>query len=78
MNQSPRALPLDELAAIARSVLGDERVREAATVADALDLAVTRADESGLGAGGSGVIVTGSVVTAAEARALLVLPAGDV
>jgi dihydrofolate synthase/folylpolyglutamate synthase len=41
-------------------------------LADALDLAITRADEAAaeLG-GGSGVLVTGSVVTAAEARALL-------
>ena len=77
VNGSPRALPVEELATLARSVLGDERVREAASVADAVELAVARADELGLGAGGSGVIVTGSVVTAAEARALLATPSGD-
>jgi len=71
-SSSPRATDVDTLAAIAVEVFGAERVEVSSRLADALDLAITRADEAAaeLG-GGSGVLVTGSVVTAAEARALL-------
>lgn len=73
---SPRATPVDQLAEVARSVFGDDRVSVAHTIPDALELAIARADESATETGGSGagVLVTGSVVTAAEARMLL---AGD-
>ena len=69
---SPRSTDVDTLAAIAVEVFGADRVEVSSRLADALDLAITRADEAAaeLG-GGSGVLVTGSVVTAAEARALL-------
>lgn len=74
VNRSPRALPVDDLAEIARDVFSDERVHVAAAVPDAIDLALYRA-EDGLalsGApGGAGVLVTGSVVTVGEARRVL-------
>jgi dihydrofolate synthase/folylpolyglutamate synthase len=71
-SSSPRATDPDELAAIAVEVLGADRVRVEQRLADALDAAMERADELAADhGGGAGVLVTGSVVTAAEARALL-------
>jgi dihydrofolate synthase/folylpolyglutamate synthase len=67
---SPRAMPLEQLAAVARQVLGDERVSVVPTLTDALDAAVGLVDDPAH-PGGSGVLVTGSVVTAGEARRLL-------
>jgi dihydrofolate synthase/folylpolyglutamate synthase len=67
---SPRALPADDLHALAVDVLGEDRVSVAARLDDALDAAIRLADEAG-SYGGAGVLVTGSVVTAAEARRLL-------
>jgi len=69
-NTSPRALPIDELAKIAIDVFGEDRVSIAKDLPEAIDLAVTRAEENG-DLGGSGVIITGSVVTAGQARHLL-------
>lgn len=65
-NSSPRSLSPQELADIARPVFGAERVRIADRLDDAIDEAVTRADESGE-FGGAGVLITGSVVTAGDA-----------
>ncbi len=67
---SPRAMPLDELAAVARQVMGDDRVSVLAALPDALDAAVAMVDDPAH-PGGSGVLVTGSVVTAGEVRRLL-------
>jgi dihydrofolate synthase/folylpolyglutamate synthase len=67
---SPRALPIDELERIAIEVFGEDRVSSARDLADAIDMAVTRAEENG-DLGGSGVVITGSVVTAGQARHLL-------
>jgi dihydrofolate synthase/folylpolyglutamate synthase len=69
-NGSPRALPVDELRELAEEVLGEDRVRVEDRLDDALDTAVALADAEGE-YGGSGVLVTGSVVTAGEARTLL-------
>jgi dihydrofolate synthase / folylpolyglutamate synthase len=69
-NGSPRAMPAMELAEIAREVLGDDRVEVSERLDDAIDLAVASA-ESDATIGGAGVIVTGSIVTAGEARHLL-------
>jgi dihydrofolate synthase/folylpolyglutamate synthase len=71
-SSSPRATDVDVLAGIAVEVFGIDRVEVEPRLADALDAAIARADEASadLG-GGTGVLVTGSVVTAAEARALL-------
>lgn len=73
MNSSPRALDVDELAVIARSVCGDERVHVEAHLPTAIERAIELAEdttEMGEMVSGSGVVVTGSVVTAGEARAL--------
>lgn len=69
-NDSPRRLGVDELASLAVEVFGDERVTIARSLADALDEAVRLAEEADTYAA-SGVIVTGSVVTAGQARAML-------
>jgi dihydrofolate synthase/folylpolyglutamate synthase len=70
-NGSPRALPADVLADVARDVLGDARVEVAARLDDAIEIAVTTA-ETGDGVLGSGaVLVTGSIVTVGEARRLV-------
>ncbi len=68
---SPRALPADQLAAIAVDVFGPDRVEVSARLDDALDSAVTLAEEEGDDFAGAGVLVTGSIVTVAEARTLL-------
>ncbi|MFT3862461.1 bifunctional folylpolyglutamate synthase/dihydrofolate synthase [Micropruina sp.] len=64
-----RALPAQKLAERAAGIVGDDRVRVASSMADAIELAVTLADEAGPGAG---VLIAGSVIAAGEARALLV------
>ncbi|MFN2626331.1 MAG: folylpolyglutamate synthase/dihydrofolate synthase family protein [Mycobacteriales bacterium] len=70
-NVSPRALPADTLAAVARDVLGDDRVEVAANLPDAIDAAVALVEDEH-GGGGGGVLVTGSLYTVGEARTLLV------
>ncbi|MEK9736724.1 MAG: cyanophycin synthetase, partial [Candidatus Nanopelagicales bacterium] len=69
-NASPRALPVDDLAAVAIQVFGPERVITERHLAAALDAGIRLAEEADTYAA-SGVIVTGSVVTAGEARTLL-------
>jgi dihydrofolate synthase/folylpolyglutamate synthase len=69
-NSSPRALPVEELAALALEVFDGDRVHVEDRLDDALDRAVALADEESE-YGGTGVLVTGSVVTAGEARTLL-------
>jgi dihydrofolate synthase/folylpolyglutamate synthase len=69
---SPRALDADLLGALAVEVFGPERVEVVPRLADALDAAISRADDAAADLdGGTGVLVTGSVVTAAETRAML-------
>ncbi|MFJ3820190.1 bifunctional tetrahydrofolate synthase/dihydrofolate synthase [Streptomyces nodosus] len=69
-NSSHRAMDADELAAIAVEVFGEERVQVEPRLPDALEAAITLAEEEGEYAGG-GVLVTGSVITVGEARLLL-------
>jgi dihydrofolate synthase/folylpolyglutamate synthase len=74
-NSSARAMPADELAALAVDVFGADRVSVSARLADAIDEAIELAEAGPDDAlGGSGVLVTGSVITAGEARTLLVRP----
>lgn len=73
---SPRALPVGQLEDIAREVFSDERVHSAERLDDALELAVTLSEAGAPGGVGGGVLVTGSVFTAAEARLLLGAEAG--
>lgn len=70
---SPRALDVDHLADLAYEIFGDERVHRIDSLPPAVELAIALAEETDTGDGivsGSGVLVTGSVVTAGEARTL--------
>jgi dihydrofolate synthase/folylpolyglutamate synthase len=67
-NTSPRSIPPRELGRIAKEIFGEDRVTVEESMPDAIDAAVTLAEEDGMG---GGVLVTGSVVTAADARLLL-------
>ncbi|WP_245797498.1 bifunctional tetrahydrofolate synthase/dihydrofolate synthase [Mangrovactinospora gilvigrisea] len=69
-NSLPRSMPPDELAALAVEVFGPDRVQVETRLDDAIDAAVALAEEEG-DLGGAGVLVTGSVITAGEARVLL-------
>jgi dihydrofolate synthase/folylpolyglutamate synthase len=67
---SPRAMPVEALRDVAEEVFGADRVQVEDRLDDALDTAIRLAEAEGdYGAGG--VLVTGSVVTAGEARLLL-------
>lgn len=68
-NASPRAFGADELAGIAVEIFGGDRVLVEPSLPDALAAAVELAEADGLA--GAGVLVTGSIVTVAEARTLL-------
>jgi dihydrofolate synthase/folylpolyglutamate synthase len=71
-NSSPRALPADQLGALAVDVFGADRVSVHPRLFDALESAMELAEAGPDDAlGGSGVLVTGSVITAGEARTLL-------
>jgi len=69
-NTSPRRMPLEQLRELAEEVFGEDRVSVEDRLDDALDRAMALADDES-DYGGSGVLVTGSVVTAGEARLLL-------
>lgn len=69
-NSSPRSLPAEELAEIAEGTFGPERVHMAERLDDAIDRAIGLAEETGEYRG-AGVLITGSVTTAGEARTLL-------
>jgi dihydrofolate synthase / folylpolyglutamate synthase len=72
-NSTARAMPAAELAVTAIEVYGEDRVTVEPRLADAIDQAVALAEEgsgrSSIGTGG--VLITGSVVTAGEARTML-------
>jgi dihydrofolate synthase/folylpolyglutamate synthase len=70
---SHRATHPEDLAAVARDVFDDDRVHVASSLPDALDLAVTLAEQHGAGdlPSGAGVLATGSVTMAADVRLLL-------
>lgn len=72
-NASPRAMAPEDLAELARDIFGDERVTVSPRLDDAVETAVglvEEVSEPGDAMSGGGVLVTGSVVTAGEARAL--------
>ncbi|MCW2878305.1 MAG: FolC bifunctional protein [Sphaerisporangium sp.] len=69
-NSSPRSMDPEELASLAEDIFGNERVHEVARIDDAIDIALGLA-ESTEEFSGAGVLITGSVVTVADARALL-------
>jgi dihydrofolate synthase / folylpolyglutamate synthase len=69
-NSTQRATSVDELAETAVEIFGADRVQVELRLDDAIDAAVTLAEEVGE-LGGSGVLVTGSIITVGEARILL-------
>ncbi|MER7681735.1 MULTISPECIES: bifunctional tetrahydrofolate synthase/dihydrofolate synthase [unclassified Streptomyces] len=69
-NSSHRAMDVDELAGIAVEIFGEDRVQVEPRLDDAIEAAITLAEEEGEYSGG-GVLVTGSVITVGEARLLL-------
>ncbi|WP_030249666.1 bifunctional tetrahydrofolate synthase/dihydrofolate synthase [Streptomyces violens] len=69
-NSTPRSMDPDELAALAVEVFGAERVQVEPRLDDALEAAITLAEEEGEYSG-AGVLVTGSVITVGEARLLM-------
>jgi dihydrofolate synthase/folylpolyglutamate synthase len=73
-NSTRRALPAEELAVTAREVFGEDRVTVAPRLADAIDEATALAETGeavGTSIGSGAVLITGSVVTVGEARAML-------
>jgi dihydrofolate synthase/folylpolyglutamate synthase len=71
-NSSPRAMSARRLAELAGEVFGPDRVHVEPQMPDAIERAVTLAEEDIDGdLGGVGVLITGSVVTVADARLLL-------
>ena len=73
-NSTSRSMPADDLAEVARGIFGQDRVSATTSLADAIEEAATLAEEGGStgeAIGSGGVLVTGSVVTVGEARAML-------
>ena len=73
-NSTSRSMPASELAEVALGIFGRDRVSEAESLADAIDQAAALAEAGGAfgeAIGSGGVLVTGSVVTVGEARAML-------
>jgi dihydrofolate synthase/folylpolyglutamate synthase len=72
-NSSPRAMPAEALGDLADTVFTPDRVRVEALLPDAIEAAVELV-ESDVDAGyaGAGILITGSVITVADARTLLV------
>ncbi|WP_020661001.1 bifunctional tetrahydrofolate synthase/dihydrofolate synthase [Amycolatopsis benzoatilytica] len=72
-SSSPRSLPLEELAALAGSIFGEERVLAEPDLETAIETAiglVEQSDDPEEPLAGGGVLVTGSVVLAGDARTL--------
>jgi folylpolyglutamate synthase/dihydrofolate synthase len=80
-NSSPRSMPAAALAEVAAGIFGADRVSVAGRLDDAIEIGVTladRADAEGEGGPGkAGVLITGSVITAGDARVLLSDTAGN-
>jgi folylpolyglutamate synthase/dihydrofolate synthase len=74
-NSSPRSMAAPALAAVAREIFGEDRVVIRGRLDEAIEAAVALADEQQPGEdslpGSAAVLITGSVVTAGDARALL-------
>jgi dihydrofolate synthase / folylpolyglutamate synthase len=71
-NSSDRSIDPGQAEQIAVEIFGEDRVQSAARIDDAIEAAVTLADEAAAGGPGSaGVLITGSVITAGDARRLL-------
>lgn len=72
-SSSRRAMDVDELAAVAREVVGEQRLRVEPRLPEAIETAVASAEEIAPGqdrSSGAGVVITGSVAMVGEARTL--------
>ncbi|MEU4197335.1 folylpolyglutamate synthase/dihydrofolate synthase family protein [Kribbella sp. NPDC026611] len=67
-----RSMPAEELGELAAEIFGEDRVLVRPNLLDAIDDAIRLAEENAIALGSGGVLVTGSVITAGEARTLLV------
>jgi dihydrofolate synthase / folylpolyglutamate synthase len=67
-----RSMPAEELGELAIEVFGEDRVLVRPHLIDAIDDAIRLAEENAIAMGTGGVLITGSVITAGEARTLLV------
>jgi dihydrofolate synthase/folylpolyglutamate synthase len=80
-NSAARSMAPAALGEVAATVFGPDRVTIADRLDDAIELAVTLADEADAiaegGPGKAGVLITGSVITAGDARALLLDRTGN-
>jgi dihydrofolate synthase / folylpolyglutamate synthase len=72
-NSSDRSMDPDQVAELAAEIFGEDRVQTAERLDDAIEAAVALADEAvaDTGPGTGGVLITGSVITAGDARRLL-------
>lgn len=72
-NSSARSMPVDDLAGIAKDIFGADRIVVEPQLPTAVETAIELAEdiaEPGQPLSGAGVVITGSVITAGEARAL--------
>src|SRR5487761_839498 len=78
-NSSDRSLDPWQTAELAVEIFGEDRVRSAERLDDAIETAVALADDAGAetGPGTGGVLITGSVITAGDARRLLAPGGGE-
>ncbi len=78
-NSSERSMEPGEVAELAADVFGEDRVTSADRLDDAIEAAVALADEATAEdlPGSSGVLITGSVITAGDARRLLAPGGGE-
>jgi dihydrofolate synthase/folylpolyglutamate synthase len=78
-NSSDRSMEAAEAAELAAEIFGEDRVQAADRLDDAIETAVALVDEALADElpGGGGVLVTGSVITAGDARRLLTSDGGE-
>jgi dihydrofolate synthase/folylpolyglutamate synthase len=78
-NSSDRSMEAGEVAELAAEVFGEDRVKAAERLDEAIEAAVSLVDEAMADdlPGGGGVLVTGSVITAGDARRLLAPGGGE-
>lgn len=71
-NGSPRAVDVEELTLAAQQRFGPDRVSPAPTLPDAIEAATALVEDAGADGAlaGTGIVITGSVVTAGAARSL--------
>jgi dihydrofolate synthase/folylpolyglutamate synthase len=69
-NSSPRSMPVAELVELAVDIFGEEKVHAAGRMDEAIALAVDLVETDNTDVTGTGVIITGSVVSAGDGRAL--------